>query len=280
MKHSQARIALLALAVVVSASGCGFVNRIRAKNELNEAARAYKSGRFAEAQQRSERALALYPDDKNAPFFIARSIHAQYKQGIDTPENKQKANDAIEAYKRILSKDANNDEAYKAVAALYGQLGELDKQRQWIEQRAKDESVAAAKRSEAYTFLASREWDCSFQITELKENQKTVEKDGKTVVQFVKPKDVANFDKANQCVTRGLENVETAIKLDPNNDKAWGYKTNLMLEKIKLAEMDGKMEDKEIYKKQADEAQKRTTELAEQKKREEEAKRTPTPPPQ
>jgi tetratricopeptide (TPR) repeat protein len=278
MKLSHARFALLILVLLVSTPGCGVVNRIRAKNEINEAARAYKSGRFAEAQQHSERALQLYPDDQNAPVFIARSIHAQYKQGVDTPENLKKADQAIAAYKRILEKNPNNDEAYKAVAFLLGQLNRTDEQIAWIKQRATDESVDPAKRSESYTFLANKEWECSFQVTELKTNQKMVEKEGKTIVQWVKPQDQAEYDKINMCVTRGLENVETAIKLDPNNEKAWGYKTNLLLEKVKIADMDNKPEDKASYKKQADEAQARTTQLSDQKKKEEEAKKAPSPP--
>lgn len=278
MKLSRAGFALLILVLLVGTPGCGLINRIRAKNEINEAARSYKQGKFAEAQQHAERALALYPDDKNAPVFIARSIHAQYKQGIDTPENLQKAEGAIEAYKRILAKNPNNDEAYKAVAFLLGQLGKAEEQLAWVRQRATDETVDPAKRSESYTFLANKEWECSFQITERKENQKTVEKDGRTVIQWVKPTNTEDYDKANMCVTRGLETVETALKLDPNNEKAWGYKTNLLLEKVKLSEMEGKPEDKAMYAKQADEAQKRTTELSEQKKREEEAKKAPSPP--
>lgn len=278
MKLTHARFVLLILVLLVSTPGCGVINRIRAKNEINEAARSYKSGKFADAQKHAERALELYPDDKNAPLFIARSIHAQYKQGVDTPENLQKANDAIAAYKRILEKNPNNDEAYKAVAFLLGQLGKTDEQIAWIKQRANDQSVDPAKRSESYTFLANKEWECSFQITERKEYQKTVEKDGKTVIQWVKPENQAEYDKINMCVTRGLENVETAIKLDPNNEKAWGYKTNLLLEKVKISEMENKPEDKAMYAKQADEAQKRTTELSDQKKKEEEAKQAASPP--
>lgn len=278
MKLSHARFALLILVLLVSTPGCSVINRIRAKNEINEAARAYKAGRFAEAQQHSERALQLYPDDKNAPLFIARSIHAQYKQGVETPENLKKADDAIAAYKRILAKDPNNDEAYRAVAFLLGQLGRTDEQIAWIKQRATDQSVDPVKRSEAYTFLANKEWECSFQVTESKENQKKVEKDGKIIIQWVKPQDQGEYDKINLCVTRGLEDVETAIKLDPNNEKAWGYKTNLLLEKVKFADMENKPDDKASYKKQADEAQNRTAELSDQKKKEEEAKKAPSPP--
>src|SRR5215210_5764247 len=116
MKLSQARVLLLILVVLASTPGCTVINRIRAKNELNEAARAYKEGHFAEAEQRSRRALELDPLNKTAPAFIARSIHAQYKPGVDTPENIEKARQSIEAYQKLLAQNPNNEEAYKAIA--------------------------------------------------------------------------------------------------------------------------------------------------------------------
>lgn len=281
MKLSQAGIGLLVLAVLVTTSGCSVINRIRAKNEINEASRAYKAGKFAEAEQHSKRALELNPDDKNAPIFVARTIHAQYKPGVDTPENQARARAAIEAYKNLLEKNPNNEEAYKAIAALYGALKEDETQRQWIMQRATQDSVPAGQRAEAYTVLASKDWNCSYEITEQAENKQTAMKDGKPTIQFKKPKEQKDFDKAQQCVARGLEEAEKAISLDPNNDTAWSFKTNLLLESAKLAEMDGKLEDKAKFNQQAKEAQDRTTQLSEQKqkqKEEEEAKKAPKQP--
>ena len=84
------------------------------------------------------------------------------------------------------------------------------------------------------------------------------------------------------CVKRGLEEVENAIKFDPNNESAWSYKTNLLLEAAKLAEMDGKTDQKAaVSDKQREAAQKRTTELSEanQKKKEEEAAKKAASPP-
>jgi len=97
MKLSQSWIVLALAILVASSSGCGVVNRIRAKNELNEAARAYREGRFPEAEQHSRRAAELDPDNKTAPMFIARTIHAQYRRDVQTPENIAKANEAITA---------------------------------------------------------------------------------------------------------------------------------------------------------------------------------------
>ena len=76
------------------------VAEAQAKQELNEAARAYREGRFAEAQAHSERALLLDPQNKSAPMYVARTIHAQYKPGDLTPENVAKAREAIVSYRR------------------------------------------------------------------------------------------------------------------------------------------------------------------------------------
>jgi hypothetical protein len=106
MKLSQARFAIVLAVLVVSSSGCGVINRIRAKNELNEAARSYRESHFDEAEQHSRRALELDPGNKTAPLFIARTIHAQYRTGVTTPENLAKANEAIAAYKKSLQENS------------------------------------------------------------------------------------------------------------------------------------------------------------------------------
>ncbi len=124
MKLSQSWIVLALAILVASSSGCGVVNRIRAKNELNEAARAYREGRFPDAEQHSRRAAELDPDNKTAPMFIARTIHAQYRRGVQTPENIAKANEAITAYQNILDKNPKDEEAYKAIADLHGETKE------------------------------------------------------------------------------------------------------------------------------------------------------------
>jgi Tfp pilus assembly protein PilF len=281
MKPSQARIALTLAVLVVLSSGCSLVNRIRAKNELNEAARAYRESNFEEAEQRSRRALELDPTNKTAPLFIARTIHAQYRPGVNNPQNLAKANEAIEAYKKILETDPRNEEAYKAIAFLYERMKADDQLRQWILSRANNDQIEPEKRAEAYVVLASKDWNCSFQITDLPTNKVTTVESAKATVSYRKPKEQKDFDNAKMCVKRGLEEVENAIKFDPNSESAWSYKTNLLLEAAKLAEMDGKSDQKAELDKQREAAQKRTEALSQankKKKAEEEAKKQASPP--
>jgi tetratricopeptide (TPR) repeat protein len=280
MKLAQAGIAITLAVLVVLSSGCSLVNRIRAKNELNEAARAYRESHFEEAEQRSRRAVELDPSNKTAPLFVARTIHAQYRPGVNTPQNLAKANEAIEAYKRILQNDPKNEEAYKAIAFLYERLKADDQLRQWIQARATSDQIDAPKRAEAYVVLASKDWNCSYQITDLPTNKTTTVENNKATVSYKKPKEQKDFDNAQVCVKRGLEEIENAIKYDPNSESAWSYKTNLLLEAAKLAEMDGRMDQKAELEKQREVAQKRTEALsqANQKKKEEEAKKQASPP--
>lgn len=284
MTLSRPRIAIVLAFLVVSSSGCGVINRIRSKNQLNEAARSYREAHFEEAEDHARRALALDPTNKTAPLFIARIVHRQYQPGISTPANIEKANRAIEEYRKILQTDPKNDEAYKAIASLLGAIKQDQKQREWITQRAMDSNADKDKRAEAYVVLASKDWHCSNEITDLPTNKITTvdPKTNKATLSYKKPKDDKDFQTAKLCVAHGLEEIENAIKFDPNSETGWSYKTNLLLEAAKLAEMDGKMDDKAKLDKQEKDAQARTDELNKenQKKREaEEAKKKASPTP-
>ena len=276
MRFSRSRLgatAMLGLFVATTA-GCSLVNKIRAKNELNETAKAYKEGRFEEAEQHAKRALYLDPSNQTAPIFIARVIHQQYKPGVDQPDNIQKARDAIEAYKRVLEKPASDqqaDEAYKAISVLYAAIKDDQKLREWIMARAGDSNQKPEKRAEAYAILAGKDWDCSFKVTELPDVKKTSAENGSAKVTYEKPKDQKEFDNIQKCVVRGLEEAETAIKYDANNESAWSYKTNLLLEAAKHAEMNGDAAKKAEYERQSQVAGKRAGALADERRKKEEA---------
>lgn len=234
----------------------------QAKQELNAAALEYRHGNFAEAQAHAEKALLLDPQNKTAPYFVARTIHAQYKPGDFTPENVAKAREAIIAYQRILERVHDDDEAYKAIAFLYGAIKEEALINEWLLQRATDVSVANDKRAEAFIVLASKDWDCSFKITELPGTKVTTLTGNTYQVSYRMPKDRNEFDRAKECANRGLEMANMAISLAPENESAWSYKTNILLELAKLAEMTGDLQSKREFQRQYDEALAETTKLS------------------
>ena len=281
MKLSLRR-SLLTLAVLSAAltSGCGFVNNLRAKNALNEGARAYRDGRFPDAEDKFRTAYELDPSQKNAPLFIARAVQQQFKPGVQTPENLALGERAVAAYQDILNREPANDDAYKAIVFLYTQMKRDEKVNELLTQRAGSGPNPTAK-AEALTILASKQWQCSYDITEQKENKTTENKPDKILIHYRKPSNQADYDKAQQCTTEGLKLAEQATALDPNNPNAWSYKTNLLREKSKLAEMAGDAAAKADLDKQYDaalETQKRLGAEDARRKEAEEASKSPTPP--
>jgi hypothetical protein len=282
MKLSRISIAALLVALVATSGGCVLINRVRAKNALNEGARAYREGRFADAEQKFRTAYDLDPTQQKAQLFIARSVQQQYKPGVQQPDNVAIAERAINAYQEILAKNPKDEDAYKAIVFLYGQMKNDDKVREMLMQRANLETIPPEKRSEAYVILASKQWQCSYDITELKENKSTEQKADKILLHYKKPANQADFDKANTCATEGLRLADQAVALDKNNPSAWSQKANLLREKSKLAEMAGDAQAKADFDKQYDAARETQTKLAEaaaKKKEAEEAAKSPTPPP-
>jgi hypothetical protein len=280
MKLSRISIVALLAVLVATAGGCALVNRVRAKNALNEGARAYRDGRFADAEQKFRYSYELDPSQKNAPLFIARAVQQQYKPGVQAPENLALGEKAVAAYQDIFQKDPNNDDAYKAMVFLYGQMKNDDKVRQLLMERA-GTAPSPEKRAEALVILASKQWQCSYDITEQKENKTTENTPDKVIVHFKKPANQADFDKANTCATEGLKLAEQAVSLDANNANAWTQKANLLREKAKLSEMDGNTQAKDQFEGQAKAARETQSKLAQeaQKKKEaEEAAKSPTPP--
>ena len=285
MRFSLPRIGIPAILVffVIVTSGCTVVNKIRAKNELNETARAYREGHFEDAEQHARRALYLDPSNKTAPIFIARVIHQQYKPGVDQPDNIQRARDAIAAYQHVLQDDPSKEqteEAFKAISYLLAATKDDAQLRDWIMKRANDSSQPSEKRAEAFAILAGKDWDCSFKVTELPDVKITsTEAGGTAKVTYKKPSQQKDFDNIQKCVARGLEEAETAIKYDPNNESAWSYKTNLLIERAKIADMNGDTAQKAELERQAQIAGKRAIALAEERRKKEEAAEASSPTP-
>ena len=156
-----------------------------------------------------------------------------------------------------------------------------DKVNQLLAERAKGGPTPKAK-AEALTILASKQWQCSYDITEQKDNKMTVNEPNRILIKYKKPANQADFDKAQQCTTEGLKLAEEAASLDPNNPNSWSYKANLLREKSKLAEMAGDATAKGDFDKQYEaalETQKRLAADAAKRKEGEEAAKSPTPPP-
>ena len=217
---------------------------------------------FEAAQRTVEQLLAS--DPKNASYQKALlGVQArQVKRGDHSAQNVALIKKTIEGYNQALNNlQLTTDERRRidtSVFHLYGELGDEELKNHLLKLAA-DQKRATDKRTEAYVLLAAKAWDCSYRITSAKNSP-----------------DKADTERAQTCTNDGLRYVNEALTLDPNNESAWSYKSNLLQQAVVLAGLRNDHAQKAIYEKQYDEAVKEATSKAQAQREKESAQRDET----
>lgn len=290
MRFSRVGTLVLILISVIIGANCSYYNRIIARKNLVDGAEAYKARKFDQAEQLFRDAVARDPqgntlEGQTAQLFLARTLHSQY---IGDRQKTATAEEAIQEYKKVLDKDIKDNSSFKAIANLLENLGRKDEQEKWITDRTNNSEVPPDQRAEALTSLASKQITCANDVTDTEPVKKTVEKDRVASFVFTKPEDPQVFETIKQCVDKGTQLIDRAIQLEPDSIKnpgtidvkpmsdkelvdlldlnkkfqsAWSYKANALIQQMRIAEMDAKPEEKDAFKKKAEEARDKFTAL-------------------
>lgn len=299
MKISRVGILFLITITVLAGAGCG---KIIARKNLVDGAKAYKDRKFDDAEQLFRDAVQRDPSNDTAQLFLARTLHSEYAANRT---NTAKAEEAISEYKKTIAnyEKAYNDkksalggdrtpcsysdyeisklqgdqkvglqafktlgDSLKAVANLLDNLQKTDERNQWLTQWGENKSLPDCLRAEAYNSLAAKENTCANDITELPDVKKTVQKDGKPAFTFSKPTKPEDYDNLKNCIQRGTDLIDQALALDPTSDSIWSYKTSLLIQSMRLAEIDNRPADKDKFKAEAEEAKAKFSDLAKARK--------------
>ncbi len=303
MKFSRLGIILLILASVFITTNCSFYNRIMAQKNLVDGAEAYNNRKFAEAEERFRAAAEYDPEgvsseSRTAQLFLARTLHSEF---AGNREKKATANQAIEEYKKALDaflaalkeskaeleQKPDNDKLQnqveqnkdtvgsivRAVASLYENLQQEDKWQDWQLKAAANKEFPDQARANAYIALGARQNSCANDISDIEPVKKTVVKEEGAVFEFTKPESEETFSKFKECIAKGTDYIDKALELAKNSESAWSYRTSLLVQKMRLAEMEGNTEQKEELKAEADKAKEQFQKLAEDRRKKEEAEK-------
>jgi tetratricopeptide (TPR) repeat protein len=275
-------IALISVSVLMGAN-CSYYGRVMARKNLVDGSKAYKDRKFPEAEQLFREAVTRdpkgdYVEGQTAQLFLARTLHSEY---IGNRSDKAKAEAAINEYKKSLALKPQDQSSYKAIASLFENLQRTDEWLQWVTQRANNTSLPPEQRAEAYTSLAAKKNTCANDITDTEQTKKTVTEGGKPAYHFVKPANPQDYETLKQCISEGLALIDQALALEPADVKNAGsidvrpmkdadlrskldylkvwesarsYKASLLIQSMRLAEMDGRKEDHDRFKAEADQA--------------------------
>jgi len=209
---------------------------------------AIDQNNYEAAQKTLEQLLASDPKNSNYQKALLGIQMRQVKRDDHSAQNVALINKTIEGYNQALRNlQLTADEkrsADKSVGFLHQQLGEEELKNELIK-RATDPQRAAKDRTEAYTILAGKSWDCSFRITSTKSSPE------KSVT-----------EKAQTCTNEGLRYVNEALALDPENESAWSYKTSLLHEGVVLAGLRNDQPQKATWQSQYTESAKHLEEIS------------------
>ena len=116
-------LAVASLSLLPMVTGC---SKLQARDQLNKGVQAYKNARFEEAIDHFQNAERLDPTLQMAPLYLATAYAQQVVPDANTPENLKNAELAVNAYQQVLTKDPNDLNALKGIAAVYLNTGKTD----------------------------------------------------------------------------------------------------------------------------------------------------------
>jgi hypothetical protein len=222
-------IGLLALLVV--APGCGVVNKLRAKNSLNEGVREFNKGKYQTAEDKFAHALDLSPGLINAQLYYAQAVKAQFDQNLSEDLGQK----TLAAYENVINKnqgdDAAIDQALAYKANIYDQMTRVnpDKaadykrlQREALEKRASLPSATAKTKADVYYTLGVGYWKESY------DSNASYLQHGRAV-----PPEI--LEKMKPLVQKAHEYLQRAISIDPNYANAWFYEKLVYIEELKYS---------------------------------------------
>jgi tetratricopeptide (TPR) repeat protein len=111
------------LLALLFTAGC---SKLKARDQLNKGVQAYKAAKYDTAIEHFKNAVAL--DDKLAVarLYLATAYAQQCVPQVDTPDNIQMCNQAIDEFKKQLENDPSSINSMKGIASLYFNMKKLD----------------------------------------------------------------------------------------------------------------------------------------------------------
>lgn len=267
LNTALALVTLMTLAAL--GSGCDYARKVIAKDKLNQGAIMYNQGRTKEAQKYFKDALDTFDQNPVGWLYYGATLVKDYK-ALAGAEREQKANEALNAYQKALDLAAGNckviDNAISYIATIYEDLDKADERREWLLKRAEHPECSNKDiKATTYYTIAVNYWNCAYDQTTRYQDKAVTDAFHYRNMDYADA--LPDKQRAQDCVTKGLEYIEKALAVDPEYVDAYFYKGLLYRERQKMTK------DEAERRKLADMAQKMNDEgSALQKKKEEAAK--------
>jgi len=224
-----------AVLMVIASFAASLYSQSTAANELNLGAQAYRQSKYEEARQHFEKAVALAPENGVAHLYLAVTCASQYIPGVDSPDNRHFAEEAIEHYQDVLELNPVREariNSTKGIAYLYLNMKRFEDSKKYYHMA----SDLDPDDPENYYSIGVSDWTQCYQ-PRMEERAKLGLKPGENL-------NAKNTDQRKVCdalkakltpaVEEGIDSLNKAIQLRPDYDDAMAYMNLMYREKADL----------------------------------------------
>ncbi|MFH1572996.1 MAG: hypothetical protein ABIG68_03385 [Acidobacteriota bacterium] len=219
MRVRSLAIILCSFAAVALLSGCGFVSKLRARDELNKGVKAFTENEYSVATEHFREAVRLDPEFVTARLYLAASYTQQFVPGSPDPRSAEMAQNAIQTFKEVVEDNPASPSANAmiSIASLYYQMKEYDSSKEWCEKILQTDSNSA----EAMYRIAVIDYDETSSKTGLQGEG----------VEFMTDEDRMQ---ALEDIEDGLTRLDQALQIKADYFDAMEYQNLLWREKAKF----------------------------------------------
>ena len=234
-------IVLTAVAVLaLVSSGCGVMDKLKARDQLNKGVEAYKNAKYGEAVDHFKQAIELDPTNPNARLYLATAYMNQYIPGADSPDNNKNAQAARDEFQKVLQDNPNDKMAVQSLASLsYSEAGgisdmdaklkKLDEARKWNDRLIQIDPNS----KEGYYTLGVIDWAKWYPNYTAARVKLGMKPEDPGPIKDKKAREELK-DKYDAMIQDGIKNLEAALKIDPQYDDAMSYLNLLIRERADL----------------------------------------------
>jgi tetratricopeptide (TPR) repeat protein len=219
-------VAVMLLAVL--GAGCA---KLRARDNLNKGVQAFKNGDYPAAVERFKVAVSLDPEFPTARLYLAMAYMMQWIPGAESPENTRMSQAAHDEFMKVLEQNPKNSIALAYLAKLYFDAGKLDEAREWYKKLIS----ADPGNKEAYYTLGVIAWTKTYKPRMTARAGLGMKPEDPGPVKDKKVREELRA-KHMPYIEEGIQSLEKALSIDGNYADAMAYMNLLLRERADLAD--------------------------------------------